>query len=105
MFDLNTAEILGLVLFLCIYILVAAMYGHKVYNRLEDINSCYNETRVFSRLNHRYLIDNSVTISWMCAVFFPFSFAFFLGCDVGELIYELIILVKNEENRFAPWFV
>lgn len=102
------SEIIGLCLILCLYILIGAIAYANIKKSLEYGDGAlhvFDGSKIVSQQNVEYLKTNANGIAILAGFLWIFFAAFSTWYDIGGMIYDNVIIGKDEKSRIASWFV
>ena len=103
---MNTTEIVVLVLLVILYIGIGTFTKNVAYNNFNAYPcDMFSGEKIIYMPNCRFVTYNSRLLSIVCGLLWVFLLAFNKGSELGEWIYDDLIIKGNEEDRIAPWVV
>lgn len=103
---MNTTEIVVLVLLVILYIGIGEFVRNVAYNNFNTYpGDMFRGEKIVYMPNYRFVASNSRLLSIVCGLLWVFLLAFNKGSELGEWIYDDLIIKGNEEDRIAPWVV
>ena len=103
---MNTTEIVVLVLLVILYIGIGEFARSVAYNNIDTYpGDMFRGEKIVYVPNYRFVVRNSRLLSIVCGLLWVFLLAFNKGRELGEWIYDDLIIKGNEEDRIAPWVV
>lgn len=101
---MNNSEIIGLTLILVFYVIVGGVIARKNYVSIGyDPTYLLKFEKIISDEALDYIRNHKFGISWVCGMLWVFYGIFIIWSDIGNEIYEEIIIDKDEESRIAAW--
>lgn len=101
---MNNSEIIGLTFILVFYVIVGGIIARKNYVSIGYDPACLLKfEKIISDEALDYIRDHKFGISWVCGMLWVFYGIFVIWSDIGNEIYEEIIIDKDEESRIAAW--
>lgn len=101
---MNNSEIIGLTFILVFYVIVGGIIARKNYVSIGyDPAYLLKFEKIISDEALDYIRSHKFGISWVCGMLWVFYGIFVIWSDIGNDIYEEIIIDKDEESRIAAW--
>lgn len=101
---MNNSEIIGLTFILVFYVIVGGVIARKKYVSIGYDPACLLKfEKIISDEALDYISNHKFGISWVCGMLWVFYGMFIIWSDIGNEIYEEIIIDKDEESRIAAW--
>ena len=103
---MNTTEIVVLVLLAILYIGIGTFTKNVVYKNFDTYpGDMFRGEKIIYMPNCRFMANNARSLAMIYGLLWVFILAFQKGAEMGEWIYEDLIIKGNEEDRIAPWVV
>lgn len=101
---MSNSEIIGLTFILFFYLIVGGIIARKTYMAIWRDPACVLKyEKMMSDEAIDYISRHKYGLSWACGMLWIFYGLFYIWSEIGNNIYEEVIIDKDEESRIAAW--
>ena len=92
---------IGIVFIIVIYFIGILVSYNSIYNELEKMPNYWNQ--VSSVTMENYVRGHYKMMATYLSLIFPLYLGMKLGYEIGDKIYDIVLIDNEDENRVIAW--